>query len=261
MSNNQKITVYDVINACTEEGQWVNGEFEAIVTNASVGQGKKPSTADLCDPDSQRVMIKASWFGGGNFLEFAGARCLFGGQGMKAKIYQGKNDLQMSAKTLVNILQAGAAPAAATPPPAQRSTAGAAPATASANRAPLVKKEDAEPHFHRTMQRIALLYLHCDQYVTDMEIKRGIIFPPDQRQSAVASLFITSKDKGLLDSLPALRAKDDKGFPIRYTAPAKTVDPEAAAKAAAEAAKIAAEKAAEEARLAAQNTNEEDVPF
>lgn len=259
MSNTEKITVYDVINACTEEGQWVNGEFEAIVTNASVGQGKKPSTADLCDPDSQRVMIKASWFGGGNFLQFAGSRCLFGGQGMKAKIYQSKNDLQMSAKTLVNVLQAGVAPAAQAA--AQTNTRSATATTRAATPAPVESKEDIAWNFHKWMLKTALLLQHCEQYVLDMEVRNKAPFLPDQRQAKLTSLFMTAKDKGLLDNVPALRELDEKGYPIRFVKPVKNPDPEAVKKAEEEAARAAAQKAADEARRRAQENTDEDVPF
>lgn len=263
--SNEKITVYDVIGASTDAGEWVNGEFEAIVQNAIAGQGKKPSKADLCDPDSPGIIIKASWFGGADFVRFSGSRCLFGGQGMKVKNYNGHPDLQMSTKSTVNVLVAAAAPASKS----ATGTAPTQPQTQARGVAPVLNKEDIEPHFHRTMKKIALLYLHSDQYVTDIELKRGMILDPAARQAAIASLFITAKDKGLLDNVPAIRPLDPATkYPVAYVPPKKeATDPEAAKKEAEEKARVASELAAQKARAEAaehqrqQENLDEDVPF
>lgn len=257
MSTPQKITVYDVITKATEEGEWINDEFEAVVRNAVAGQGKKPSKADLCDPDNPNVKINASWFHGGDFVALSGARCLFGGQGMKSKIYKGVPDLNMGGKSTANVLVAAPAGYPRNNPPAAEGS----PAARAAG--PKLSPADVAPHFHRTMKKIALLWMHCDQYVIDIEKRRGVLLP-EQRQGAITSLWMTAKDQGLLENVPALRVLDKTtGLPMPFVPPAKPApDPEEQKRAEEERVAKAAE--AERQRLAheqQQNNLDEDVPF
>lgn len=107
------------------------------------------------------------------------------------------------------------------------------------------------------MQKIALLYAHCQQYARNVEQVLGHAMPPEHYQACVSSLFITAKDQGaLVKGLPKLRAVDDKVVPFRFVPEA--ADPEAKKRAAEEAAKKAAEEAA---RRAQQENLDEDVPF
>lgn len=254
MNMKPDITLYDVVTNATEAGEWVNGEFQAIVQNATQGQGNKPSKADLIDPDNNNISCAVGWFGG-DFVRLSGSLCHFGGKGMKIKSYRGKPELTLGKETTVNIITAAPEPksnSAATPPQGKPLSPGAA----------ALSKDPSEQAviFHRTMKKIALFYLHCDQYVLDIERKRGVLLP-EQRQAAVASLFITGKDKGLLDIVPPARPVDDKGLPFAFVPPdKKPADPEAEAKAAAEAARVAELKAREQAAKR-QAELDEDVPF
>lgn len=254
----ERITVYDVVGAATDEGEWVNGEFLAVIRNATAAQGKKPSKADLCDPDSPNIKIVGVWFGG-DFCRLEGATCLFGGQGMKAKTYKGKAELTIGDKATVNVETA--APAGAARP------ASPAPAADTKRTAPghAATPQEAAKHFHLRMKKTALLWLHAEQYAEDAWRKLPTGSPARSSdglfQSLVSSLFITAKDHGLLEAPPALRDLDEAGNPKPFVpAPVAAPDPDAVAKAAAE--------AAEKARLAAeaeakrkQEQLDEDVPF
>jgi hypothetical protein len=249
--NAQRITVYDVVGAATDEGEWIDGEFLAVVTNAKPAQGRKNSEAELCDPDSPNIKTKAVYFGG-DFTRFEGATCLFHGQGMKAKIYRGKCELQIGEKTLVNV--ATAAPAGAPKPAAADQPKHPAPAAT-------LKPEEAANRFHKLMKKTALLWLHAEQYVCDIEAKLPSHrkLTPDLRQSAISSMFITAKDHGLLEIAPALRPVDDGCNPKPYV-PVAPAAPDPAAVAAAAAA-AAAEAAAKAAAAAQAQHLDEDVPF
>lgn len=264
--NQEKLTVYDLVSGAQEgAGDWVNGEFEAVVRNVTSRQGRKPSKADLCDPNSPNVKIKASLFAG-EFGRFNGALCLFSGQGMKVKLYNGNAELTLGDKALINII--AAAPAGQAPannPPANTGPRNAPPPR---DPPPPETADDLARRFHSMMKKTALLWLHAKQYVTDMEAKDKTIYAEALRQSAISSLFITAKDHGLLDRVPALRALDDKGLPIPFVPVKKAevaADPAAAAaeqeRIKKEAEKLAAEK--EAARVAAEKQRliDEDVPF
>lgn len=264
MSNRtpDRITVYDVVAAATEAGEWVNGEFLAVVRNATAKQGNKPSKADLCDPDSPNIKVKAAAFGGIDFTDLLGATCLFGGQGMKVKMFKGVAELTLSDKAMVNVVTA-ARPGEGKP---EMSAAGAA-AAANRKTAPAVTPEQKLAKFHGAMKKTALLWLHAEQYVRDIETKLGAALPPELRQSAISSMFITGKDQGLLDIVPGVREVDTAtGKPKPFIAPKPAAtDPEEAARKQAEAEEAAKaearrrHEAEEEARKKAEA--DEDVPF
>lgn len=255
MSENPRVTVYDVITAATDAGDWVNGEFEAVVRNATAGQGRKPSKADLHDPTSPNIKIAATWFGG-DFVRLSGSTCLFHGQGMKTKTYRGTPELSMGDKVMVNVTVAA-------PEPTSRNAA----PTTNAGRAPTPRTppppaspEDTAKHFHKTMKKISLLWLHSRQYVCDIIDRDGGEFTEALEQAAIASVFITAKDQGLLDRLPALRAvAEDGGIAPFVPAPPKPADPAEAERVAAEAAARAKREAEEKAKQ--QAALDEDVPF
>jgi hypothetical protein len=136
---------------------------------------------------------------------------------------------------------------------------------------------DPTTYFHREMSKTGLLWAHCYQYAMNVEQKVAEIgerLPEGIFQSLVSSLFITGKDRGLLEKPPALREVGKDGIPFKFVPPApdpaaieaeklrKAAEAEAQRKAAEaeEAAKRAREAAAH--KPAAQQENlDEDVPF
>jgi hypothetical protein len=232
MSNNEKVTVYDVIQNATNEGNWINGEFEAIVRNGKQGQGRKPSTADLCDPHSPNVKIHASWFGGGDFTRFEGSLCLFGGQGMKASLYKGNSQVSMSSKSTVNVLQAGQTPARQSMPPPPNNPPPQSQQTPAANNPPLSSSDQSpsEKVFHNGMKKNALFWMHCWRYAIQIQEKLGVVFGEDQQQSLVASLFIEGNKSGLAERTPAYNpayyaAKSETQTPSRQATPPPANNP------------------------------------
>lgn len=256
MSAKHQITVYDVVALATDDGEWVDGEFQAVVRNATAKQGNKPSKADLCDPDSPNIKVKASAFGNVDFTDLLGATCLFSGKGMKVKIYKGVAELNLSDKAVINVVTAAPAgqgrPAMAPANPSVQGGRRLAPP-------PAITPAEQASKFHRTLKKQALLWLHAYQYASDIEAKLGVVLPADLRQSVISSMFITAKDQGLLDIVPALReVKDGKLVP--FVAPkVDAPDPEEAARKAAEAAEEARRR--HEAEEAAKRELDEDVPF
>lgn len=252
--------VYDVIRFATDAGDWVNGEFEAIVSNAKQGQGNKPSKCDLCDPDNANTKVVGAWFGG-DFTRMVGARVHIGGSGNKAKNYRGAVEFTIGKNGFLNVLQAGATPPPRSSTPNEKTNAaGNAPRTSTPAAHPPSAIEIAN-HFHKVMKKSSLLWAHSFQYASETEAKMKIKLPEPTFQALVSSLFITAKDKGLGDLVPALRANDDKGIPIAYVAAAKPEDPDAAAKKA-EAERVEKERAEKAARDKAEREKlDEDVPF
>jgi hypothetical protein len=243
---NEKATIAAIINAATADGTWVNEPVEAVVRNARTGQGKKPSKAELCEVGTPGVKILASWFSG-DFLQFEGGVIRISGKGTKAKIYKGNCELEIGKNATVE--QIGAAPAVASPAD-----------VASGRTAPPAQTEH---RFHNEMKRITLLWIHAWQYAKNAEQKLGLRdgLPPEIFQACLSSIFITAKDRGLLERPPATRMIDNQGFPFPYVPAEATHDPEAEKKeleAARLAAEEAARKVAEEAKRRAAN---DDVPF
>ena len=250
-------TIAAIIAAATDEGTWVNDPIEAVVRNARTGQGKKPSKADLYDPGNVGKKITVSWFSG-DLLQFEGGVIRISGKGTKAKIYKGETELEIGKNAKVELL--GAAPAGAAPAPAAASHA------APAGRPP-ESPEAGAARFHVEMKRIALLRVHAHQYALDVA-ERIRIDPHDDAelfQSIETSMFMTAKDRGLLERAPAPRELDSAGRPVPFVKPQPAHDPEAEKKAqeereraAAIAAEEAARKAADEAR---RKADDELVPF
>lgn len=257
MSSRELITVYDVIGAATDEGEWVNGEFRAVVRNAKPRQGNKPSKADLCDPDSPNIKVAAAWFGG-DLNDFEGATCHFGGKGIKVKSYKGKAELTLGKDATVNIVTPAAA-GTSRPAPVGQNSAPAAAASA--------PKSDVNPevYFHREMAKQALGYLHCLQYAQDIVTKSKVKLPQEQFQACVSSLYIEANKQGILHKVPKLREVDANGQPLRFIPPDKpAADPAELERQRIEKEKAAAEKARlehEEAERKRQAELDEDVPF
>lgn len=256
MSTKALITVYDVIGAATEDGEWVNGYFFAVVKNATARNGRKPSKADLCDPDSPNIRIKASWFGG-DFTDFRDAVCRFDGQGMKTKSFKGTPELTIGDKAQVNMETAAPKSAAA---PSGQNAAHANAGVPPAQHAPANPSSvDPVTYFHREMKKTALLWAHAYQYAKETESKLKLSLPDLTMQAMISTIFIKADRQGLSDRPPALRACDDKGIPFAFVA--ATPDPAAAEAAAKAAAEEAAKKAADEARRKHKEQQDDYVPF
>jgi hypothetical protein len=241
----EKATVAAIIDAATAEGTWVNDPIEAVVRNARSGQGNKPSKADLHEVGAAGTKIIASWFSG-DLLQFEGGIIRISGKGTKAKIYKGTCELEIGKNATVE--QIGAAPAAAAQP------AGAPRAAPPAQ---------TEHRFHNEMKRITLLWIHAWQYAKNAEQKLGLAdgLPPEIFQACLSSIFITAKDRGLLERPPATRLVDNQGFPFPYVPAEAAHDPEAEKKEL-EAARLAAEEAARKVAAEAKRREADDsVPF
>lgn len=263
MSKQELITVYDVIGAATEDGEWVNGEFRAVVRNAKPKQGNKPSKADLCDPDSPNIKLSAAWFGG-DLSDFEGATVLFGGKGMKVKDYKGKAELNIGKDALVNVVTAAPSRERDSNPPGRP---GGSPAANDSPKPAASAKSNVDPvtYFHRELSKMALGYLHCLQYAQDIVEKHPLEIPDAQFQACVSTLFIEGSKAGLFHKVPKLREIDDKSLPMRFIPPEKpAADPAEIERQRLEKEKEAAEKARlaheeEQRRKAAEL--DEDVPF
>lgn len=258
----ERITIYDVIQVASEQGEWVNGEFEGIVSNPTQGQGNKPSKCKLTDPDSN-AEIGLAWFGG-DFMKMRGATILVHGDGNKAKLYRGNTEVTIGKNGLVNVVTAATRPASTEMNEKTNAAGNEPPQKESAPPKQAVTPAQMLNRFHATMKRSALLLIHARQYARDIETKEGGPMPAEQFQATVSSLFITAKDRGLLDTVPAPReVKDGKIVPF---VPVKDPDAEAKAAAAREAeqAKREAEekkRAEEERKKREQDELNEDVPF
>lgn len=259
--SDKAMTLAQICAIATEPGEWIDGPFEVVIRNATARQGRIPSKSDVYDPNDPGVRAKMALFGG-DLLRMEGDVVRFGGKGIKAKLYGGNVDISVGDKANIEIV--GKAPGSATAAAPREPNLGATPASPSsapaARRGPVMVA--AEPaQFHREMKRIALLLAHCYQYEEDFETKIGKVLPIEQRVQATAYLFMTAKDRGLLEKPPALRTPSAKGG--GYEAFVATVpDPaavEAEIKRKAEEAQKAREE--EERKRHAEQSADEDVPF
>lgn len=258
----EHISLSRICDEATEDGGWIDLPFEAIVRNAKAGRGKQPSKADLIDPANPRVKVEACFFGG-SFLDYEGSVVRFSGKGRKAKLYEGNVEISLYEKATVNVL--GDAPATTRTAEAARGEAPPPGGDAGAKaRAPKVEG-DPTSNFHKEMKKASLLWTHAHQYARNVEAKLyppppgsktpHFLMPPDLFQSLVSGLFITAKDRGLLERPPAPRQVDEIGVPFAYLPP----EPDPAA--VEEAARKAREAAEAEARRKHQENLDEDVPF
>lgn len=259
----QKTTIAEIISNATDEGSWINATFEAVVRNATAGQGRKPSKADLHHPKNPAIKVKAALFGA-SFLDLNGSLVKFGDKGTKAKRYNGEVEVTMSDKTSIMVVGDAPAPDASNTPPARNDQRGDPTPTPGNKQTPPAQQGDPVAEFHKAFKKISLCYMHAFQYATDINNRLGGKLTPDQFQACIASVFITAKDNGALRAPPALREADGAGFKT-YVAVKPVVDEAAQAEerrkaaeaAAAEAARVAREKAERE---HAENLDE-DVPF
>lgn len=272
--SNEPTTLAAIREQATEDGTWVNGPFEAIVKNAKAGQTPgggnkaKPSKCCLVDPKDPNTTLNACWFGG-NFLKYEDKVIRVSGKGTKVSVYNGTPEVNIGKDAVVDII--GAAPEQSAPRTATSSTGSGPKDDARGGGAPRDYEsertaEDPTVRFHKELKKITLLLLHAHQYATDLADKLPFELSEEQHQQAVASIFITAKDRGLLDKPPAPRkeVKAADGTIERFepfVAPA--IDP-AVAEAEKRRKEEEAARAAEEARrkAAAHHENlDEDVPF
>ncbi len=116
MSNrrNETITLSQLIEippGDRNNASWVNGEFEAIVSNTKRSSGKGPSSALLSDPHNPNISIQGSfWI---DPTSYEGCLCLFSPPGMARTEYKGAQQVTIGDKTKINVLSRGATPAPA----------------------------------------------------------------------------------------------------------------------------------------------------
>lgn len=116
MSNrrNETITLGQLIEippGDRNNASWVNGEFEAIVSNTKRSSGKGPSSALLSDPHNPNIAIQGSfWI---DPTSYEGCLCLFSPPGMARTEYKGAQQVTIGDKTKINVLSRGATPAPA----------------------------------------------------------------------------------------------------------------------------------------------------
>lgn len=267
----QQLTLAAIREQATEDGTWVNGPFEAIVKNAKAGQAggagnkAKPSKACLVDPQNPNSTLNACWFGG-NFLKYEDKVIRVSGKGTKVSVYNSTPEVNVGKDAVVEII--GEAPRQSAPPPSSGggpkddSRGGGSPRGYESERT----AEDPTLRFHKEMKKVTLLLMHSHQYATDLRDKLPFEITEDQYQQAVASIFITAKDRGLLDKPPAPRkaVTETDGTVLRFEPFAPPpVDP-AVAEAERRRKEEEAARAAEEARRKAAQHHEnldEDVPF
>lgn len=256
-----QISLSQICDEATEDGGWIDLPFEAIVRNAKARKGKQPSKADLVDPQNPRVKVEAAYFGG-SFLELEGSVVRFTGKGRKAKLFEGNVEVTLYEKATVTVI--GDAPASArTSEPSRARDDSHGEASRGTDTPPKTtdpkQKEDPTAFFHKGMKKISLLWIHSFQYAIETEAKLKAKLPEPLFQSLVSSIFITAKDRGLVERIPAPRALDAKGLPVPYVPPQP--DPAELEAARQKAIEEAAKKAEEEARRRHEENLDEDVPF
>lgn len=92
---------------------WINGDFEAIVSDAQPAKGKGPATAFLADPHNPSVAILGNFFGT-DTARFNGKICHFSGKGITRTEFKGVQQVTLGDKATIQVVGT-ASPAAAKP--------------------------------------------------------------------------------------------------------------------------------------------------
>lgn len=107
--NNSQITIGEIteMNPGNRDNPvWINGEFEAVVSNVQTKQtrnGKTYYTCTLADPYSQNIAIDCTCWS--NLLSNkGGTHCLFGGQGIQLELYNNNVKLVIGDKARINVV-------------------------------------------------------------------------------------------------------------------------------------------------------------
>lgn len=254
-------TLADVCRAATEEGAWINGDLDLVVKRGEPPQGNKPSKASVYDPGTGQE-ARLVWFGG-DLREHEGKVIRVGGKGNKGKLYRGNVEINVGKNGTLTAV--GAAPAAPLNDKTNAAGNDRRPGPTDAR-----AKVDPTTYFHRELSKTGLLWAHAYQYAQNVEEKvvgAGNSLPEGIFQSLVSSIFITAKDRGLYDRVPALREVGSDDVPLKYVPPAPdpaAIEAEQQRKAAAAEAERKAKEAEELARKAREHPQEnldEDVPF
>jgi hypothetical protein len=143
MNQNQTTTLGALLEMQPGDQQnkvWLNEGFDALVSNVAsrpTSRGAPMITCWLSDPDNDQIGIGAKLFGRRAF-NFEGQVCAFSGQGMSLGEYNGRSELTIGEKTLVQAIgqqgppqrqagppaRSGPPPASNPPPPQNRAPAG-----------------------------------------------------------------------------------------------------------------------------------------
>jgi hypothetical protein len=103
---------------------WINGDFEAIVSDAQPAKGKGPATAFLSDPHNPSVSILGNFFGT-DTARFNGKICHFSGKGITRTEFKGVQQVTLGDKATIQVVGVAGTPAK---PAASQGTSSPAPA-------------------------------------------------------------------------------------------------------------------------------------
>lgn len=188
MSKNSTIT--EILEIQPSEKSWINGDFKAVVRNATSPRGKGPGRAMLSDPDNATVGIEGV-FWGSDPCRFEGMIVLIGGKGLKrtADPKTGAPCVSISEKATINVFQN----------------------TASNNgevgmHRPATQTVMSTVDFAAEMAKIQGLYMYSLKKASEtremMKVTMGLEMTAEQFQACASSIFIEANRKGLGAHLP-----------------------------------------------------------
>jgi hypothetical protein len=125
MNQNQTTTIGAILEMQPGDQQnkvWLNEGFDALVSNVTsrpTAKGAPMITCWLSDPDNDQIGIGAKLFGRRAF-NFDGQVCAFSGQGMSLGEYNGRSELTIGEKTLVQAIGQQGPPQRQAGPPARQ---------------------------------------------------------------------------------------------------------------------------------------------
>ena len=187
--------VFEMQAGDDQEAAWINPGFEAVVANIKSTQTKAGKPMHICtlrDTVGSAEISMTVWSKAPGFTE--GDRIEVYGKGLRRTEYNGLDQVTLGKETEVHVL--GKAVVHDGQPPLRGGD--------TQERAPAGTGKD----FHLQMKKIGLLYCHAVRYAKRANDNLGNNFTPEQMQAAIASIFIQSCHRNLLDIVTPLEWTD-----------------------------------------------------
>ena len=189
----KQTTISQILEMQPNEKSWVNGDFKAVVRNATSPRGKGPGRAMLSDPENATVSIEGV-FWGLDPSRFEGMIVLIGGKGIKraADPKTNNNIVSISEKATINVFQN----------------------TANNNgevglHRP-VQAVISTVDFHAELAKIQSLYMYSIKKASEtreaVKLSMNLDMSPEQFQACTSAIFIEANRKGLAAHIPTTAA-------------------------------------------------------
>lgn len=200
---------------------WVNGDFEAIVSDAQPAKGKGPATAFLADPHNPSVAILGNFFGT-DTARFNGKICHFSGKGITRTEFKGVQQVTLGDKATIQVVGTASpaaakpagqtsAPGHATPPSGNAPVFGATVGMAINQACALLKEKPLEPTYLNSPQFSKDLYTLASDIIRIARVlEAGKLAPSAKDRADPEAAARALAEKALAEQAAAAKAEADR---------------------------------------------------